>query len=86
MDFAVPADNRGEIKESVTLNRYLKHYRELKFLWNMKMMVLPIVVDSHETVPNGIVKRLREIRNQKKELRLSVLLKYARILLSLRPQ
>ena len=44
VDFAVPADHRIKIKESAKIDKYLDHARELKRLWNMKVMVVPVVV------------------------------------------
>ena len=38
MDFTVPADRSVKIKESEKRDKYLDLARELKKVWNMKMM------------------------------------------------
>ena len=43
MDFIVPVDHRVKIKESKKVNKYLNIARELKRLWNMRVMVIPVV-------------------------------------------
>ena len=43
MDFAVPVVCRKKIKESKKIDKYLDLARELKKLWNMKLIVIPIV-------------------------------------------
>ena len=50
MDFAVPADHRVKLKESEKKDKYLDLTRELKELWNMKVMVIPIVIGVLGTV------------------------------------
>ena len=44
IDFAVPADNRINLKVSEKKDKYLDLARELKNLWNMKVSIVPIVV------------------------------------------
>ena len=44
MDFAVPADHWGKLKESKKLNKYLDFAREQKKLWSIKVTVIPVVV------------------------------------------
>ena len=36
---------------------YLDHARELKKLWNMKVMIVPIVIGALGTVTKGLLKR-----------------------------
>ena len=43
IDFAVPADHKGKIKESEKRDKYLDLARELKKLWNMKVTVMLVV-------------------------------------------
>ena len=50
MDFAVPADYRVKLKENVKKDEYLDFAKELKKLWNMKMMFIPIVIGALGTV------------------------------------
>ena len=45
MDFAVPADHRVKLNESEKKDKKLDLARELKKLWNMKVTVVPIVID-----------------------------------------
>ena len=52
MDFAVLADHR------VKIYKYLDFTRELKKLWNMKIMVIPIVAGALGTVLEDLEKRL----------------------------
>ena len=40
MNFAVPADHRIKLKESVKKDKYLELARELKKLWNMKVTMI----------------------------------------------
>ena len=46
MDFAVPADHRVKLKESEIKDKYLDLAWELKKLRNMKMTMIPIVIDA----------------------------------------
>ena len=55
MDFAVPADHRVKLNESEKRYKYLDFARELKKLWNMKVIVIPIVIGALDTVTKGMV-------------------------------
>ena len=44
--FAIPGDHRVKLKESKNSDKYLDLARELKKLWNMKVIVIPIVIGS----------------------------------------
>ena len=58
-DFAVPVEHRMKIKN----DRYLDLARELKkHLWNMNATLIPTVVGSLGTVPNGLEKRRESCR------------------------
>ena len=61
MDFAVPAENRVKLKESEKRDKYLDLARELKKLWNMKLTVIPIVINAFGTVTKGLVKGLEDL-------------------------
>ena len=50
MNFAVPADHRIKLKESAMIDKYLDLAREVKILWNMKVMVIPIIIGALVTV------------------------------------
>ena len=58
MDFGVPVDDRMKIKES---EKYLDLARELRKVWNMRNMVIPIVISALETFPKGLERRLEEL-------------------------
>ena len=55
MDFAVPANHRVKLKESEKKDKYLDLDRELKKMWNMKVMVIPMVIGTLGTVIKGLV-------------------------------
>ena len=69
MDFAVPVDNREEIKESEKRYEYLdscqrtkkrNKKKQKKKQWNMRVSKIPIVFGALGTVPNGIKRELDE--------------------------
>ena len=60
MGFAVPADLIMKIKESQKKGNYLDLARELKKLWNIKVTVIPVVIGTLSTIPQGSVRRLEE--------------------------
>ena len=61
MGFAVPADHRIKLKESEKKDKYLDLARELKKLWNMKVIIIPIVISSFGTVTKGLLKGLKNL-------------------------
>ena len=50
VDFAVPVDHRINLKECTKKDKYLDLARELKKLWNMKVMIVPIVIGAFGTI------------------------------------
>ena len=56
MDFAVQADHRVKLKESVMRDKYLDLARELKKLWNTKVTVILIGISVLGKVTKGLVK------------------------------
>ena len=52
-DFTFPADQRIEIKERETIDKYLDLAKALKKPWNMKETVLPIVVGALDCSSKG---------------------------------
>ena len=58
VDFAVPADHRIKLKECEKKDKYLDLTRELKKLWNMKVTIIPIVIDAFGTVTKGLLNGL----------------------------
>ena len=61
MDFAVPADHRGKLKECEKRDKYLDIARELKKQWNIKVTIIPIVIGALSTVTKGLEKRLEDL-------------------------
>ena len=64
MDFVVPVDYGVKIKENKKRNKYLDLTRELKKLWNVKVTVIPIVIDTLGVTNKGLVKELEELEIQ----------------------
>ena len=81
---AVPADQRVKLNESEKKDKYLDLAWELKKLWNMKVMVIPIVIGALCTVTKGLFKGLGdlEIRGRVETIQATRLLRTARILRS----
>ena len=61
VDFAVPADRRVKLKESEKKDKYFDLARELKIPWNMKVTIIPIVIDALCTVTKGLVQGLEDL-------------------------
>ena len=55
VDFDVPADHSVKLKESQKRDMCLNLARELKKLWNVKVMVISIVIGTLGTVTKGLV-------------------------------
>ena len=63
VNFAVPADHRVKLKESENKDKYLDLARELKKkLWNMKVMIIPIIIGVLRTVTEGLVQGLEDLK------------------------
>ena len=78
VDFAVPVDHRVKLKECEKSNKYLDLVRELKKLWKMKVMIVPIVIGALGTVIKGLVQRLGDLEVE--TIQTTALLRTARIL------
>ena len=61
MDFAVSADHRIKLKENEKKDKYFDLARELRKPWNMKVMVLTIVICSLDTVPKWLLQSLEDL-------------------------
>ena len=61
VDFAVPVDRRLNLKEREKKDKYLDLAGELKRLWNMKVMVILIVISALGTVTKGLVQGLEDL-------------------------
>ena len=82
VDFAVQADHRVKLKESEKKDKYLDLARELKKLWNMKVMIIPIVIGAHSTVTKRLIQGLEnmEITGRVETIQTTALLRTARML------
>ena len=80
--YLVPVDHRLKIKESEKTEKYMDLARELKKLWNMKLKVLPIVIDALGTVLRSLMKEMMELEIRRKigTIQTSTLQRSARIL------
>ena len=81
VSFAVPADDRVELKEHEKKYMYLDLARELKKLRKMKVTIIPIVISALGTVAKGLVKALEdfEIRGQVETIQTTTLMRSTRI-------
>ena len=61
MDYAVSADHRINRKESKKKDKYLDLARELKKLWNTKVVIVPIVIGALGTIAKGLLKGLKNL-------------------------
>ena len=82
VDFAVPADHWINLKKCEKKNKYLDLARELKKLWNMKVMIVPIVIGTFGTITKGLLKGLEdlEVGGRVETIQMTALLRTARIL------
>ena len=65
MDFAVPTDHRVQLKENEKKDKYLDVARELKKLWNMKVIFILILIGALGRVTEGLLKGLGELGNKR---------------------
>ena len=81
-DFVVPADPRVKLKESEKRDKYLDLAWELKKLWNIKVMAIPIVIGALSTAIKCLIQGLEdlEIRGRGETIQTTTLLRSARIL------
>ena len=61
MNFAVPVDNRMEIKESKKIDKYMDLAKELRKLWDMKVTIIPVVAGVLKTAPKDMKRRLGKL-------------------------
>ena len=82
IDFAIPYDTRVDDKEVEKIEKYLDLARELKKVWNMKVIVVRLVVGALGTPAKELEKRLKTIGIETKitELQKTVLIHTSRIL------
>ena len=75
-------DHRKNLKESKKKDKYLDLAREWKKLWNMKVTIVPIVIDVLGTITKGLLKGLEdlEVGGRVETIQTTALLRTARIL------
>ena len=80
--FAVPVHPRINLKECEKKDKYLDLTRELKKLWNVKVTIVPIVIDALDTITKGLLKGLEdlEVGRRVETIQMTALLRTARIL------
>ena len=81
-DFAVPADHRINLKECEKKEKYCDLAKELKKLWNMKVMIVPIVIGAFGTISKGLLKGLEglEVGGRVETIKMIAWLRTTRIL------
>ena len=81
MDFAILADPSIKLKESEKRAKDLDLAGELKKTWNIKMMVISIVIGMLGTIPKGLAKGVEEfeIRGQVDTIQTTALFRSERI-------
>ena len=81
IDFAIPYDTRVDNKEVEKIEKYLDLARELKKVWNTKVIVVSLVVRALGTPAKERLKRLKTIGIETKitELQKTVLIHTSRI-------
>ena len=56
-----PVDHRIKLEECEKKDKYLDLARELKKLWNMKVTIIPVVIDCFGRVTKGLLKGLEDL-------------------------
>ena len=81
VNLAVPVDHRIKLKECEKKDKYLDLAWELKKLWNMKVMIIPIVIDAFGTETKGLLKGLEDLEfgRRLETIQTTALLRTARI-------
>ena len=62
VDFAIPTDHRVKLKEIEKKEMYYDFARQLKKLWIVKVMVIPIVIGTLGTVSKGLILGLEDLK------------------------
>ena len=58
VDFAILVDHSVKMKESKKIKKYLDLARELDKMWNMRVVVIPIIVNVLRMVSKGLERGL----------------------------
>ena len=61
IDFTIPYDTRVDNEEVEKIEKYLDLARELKKVWNIKVAVVLLVVETLGKPPKALEKRLKTI-------------------------
>ena len=82
IDFAVSGDSRIEEKEKEKMEKYQDLRGELQKIWNVRLKIIPLVVDSLGAISKQFDNRLKEtgITAEVGQVQKTVLLGTARIL------
>ena len=82
VDFTVPVENIGKLKGWEKRNKYLDLARELKKIWNLKVMMIPIVIGALGTFTKWSVKGLEDLetKGRVETIQTTALLRLVRIL------
>ena len=62
VDFDIPADPRVKIKAGEKLENYFDFPTELKMLWSMEVIVIPIIAGNLEQVPKNLKKGFWDLK------------------------
>ena len=62
VNLAISSNNRMKFKENKKRNKYLDITRELRNLWNMNVILIPIVIGALGTIPKGLERGLKELK------------------------
>ena len=60
IDFAVPGDSRITEKEKDRIEKYQDLGRKLQKMWNVKVKIIPLIVDSLGAIPKQFGNRLKQ--------------------------
>ena len=82
VDSTVPVDHRIKQREFEKRDKYLDLAREVKNLWNMKVTIIPVMIDAFGTVTKGLLKGLKDLEDcgWVETIQTTALLKTVRIL------
>ena len=83
MHFDVSADHRVNFKENEKSHKYLDLASELKKTWNMKVMVLPVVIGALGTIPQNLDKEELEIGGRVETIQTTTLARIMRRILEI---
>ena len=82
MDFAIPADHKGKLKESGKKEKYLELAKELNEPWFIKVTFIAIVIGAFGRVTKVLIQGVEdlEIRGRIETIQTTALLRSAKIL------